>query len=130
MTRLAVSTVAPEWVMQQNAAPPYRLDPALPAQAFNNAGTNLLFDFADLGHRHTALRFVVRVDSGTPTFTPEASYFPTGPAESGRAAPASFTVPVGQCYGDPYGIDEMRPYWRLWIAGTATGAWGVLGISR
>jgi hypothetical protein len=129
--RVAASSAQPEWVTIQPAGgPPIVLDPSLAAQAFNNVGTNLLFDFQRLSQKYSALRFIARVDSGNPTFTPETTYFPGGPAEAGIMAPQPFTVAVGHCYGDPYGIDEMRPYWRLWISGTATGAWGVLGIPR
>jgi hypothetical protein len=129
--RIYAATAPPEWVTIQLAGqPPRVLDPNLPGQAFTNSGTNLLFDFVDLGHRYTGLRLVARADTGAPTFTPEASYFPAGPAEVGAMAPQPFSLAAGQCYGDPYGIDEMRPYWRLWVAGVATGAWGVLGIPR
>lgn len=129
--RISAATAQPEWVTIQPAGAAQRvLDPTLPAQAFSNVGTNLLFDFQDLGHRYSALRLVGKVDTGSAVFTPEASYFPAGPAESGVAAPQPFTVGAGQCYGDPYGIDEMRPFWRLWISGSADGSWGVLGIPR
>lgn len=91
----------------------------------------LLFDWELLGFRNSALRFVGINDGASPLiFTPEAAYHEAGPAETGSTsvAPQPFTVPAGECFGDPYGIDEMRPYWRFWVDGSGAFRWGVLGI--
>ena len=94
-------------------------------------GPQLLFDWEDLGLTWSALRFVVINDgAGLLTVTPEAGYTSAGPASAGALAPVAFTVAAGQAYGDPYGIDEMRPWWRVWISGTSSYRWGVLGLER
>jgi len=95
------------------------------------AGSKLLFDWERLGIFNTALRFVINnTGGGVLTVTPEAAYTDAGPPEVGTQAPAAFTVGPGEAYGDPYGMDEMRPYWRLWVSGNSTFEWGVLGVSR
>lgn len=115
-----VATAAADWL------PGYGL------VAFEVAGTPLLLcDWIEIGVEYTALRFVVICDTGGPvTVTPQAAYASDGPAEVGTIAPEAFVVGVGESYGDPYGIDEMRPFWRLSANGTGTGRWGVLGVRR
>lgn len=91
----------------------------------------LLFDWALLGKFYTAIRFVlINTGAAVLTVTPQAAYLPDGPPEVGSLAPVAFTVQPGECYGDPYGIDEMRPYWRVWVNGSTTFKWGILGIPR
>lgn len=66
---------------------------------------------------------------GLLTATPEASYDGVL-VEAGPVAPVAFTVAAGYCYGDPYGIDEMRPFGRLWVSGNSSGRWAIQAIRR
>jgi hypothetical protein len=88
-----------------------------------------MFDFEDLGS--TGFRFViVNTGAGDLTVTPEAAYTAAGPAETSPDAPQPFVVPAGEAWGDAYGVDEFRPYWRLWVDGTSDFTWGVLALRR
>ena len=110
-------------------------------QAFNVNGLTLMTaqvpdlnvtsaGFANWGDSSDALRFVcVNSGSGSLVCTPEASYDGILP-EQGNFAPVAFTVNSGYSYGDPYGVDEMRPWWRFWLNGISSGQWGVLRLRR
>ena len=105
--------------------------PGFELQAGSVAGGPLyLLDWTLLGPNHTALRFVLINTGGTIlTATPEAGY-DGAHAEVGPLAPAAFQVQPGTAYGDPYGVDEMRPWWRFSVSGTGDFMWGVQGIER
>jgi hypothetical protein len=126
MSRTYVTTPPPEWLQKLTdfavAGGPVFLTAGLPGA--NGAGWVRWGDLA------SALRFiVVNAGAGDLTVTPEASYDGVH-AEVGTLAPVAFTVVAGTSYGDPYGIDESRPYWRLSVSGASSGQWGVQGIKR
>jgi hypothetical protein len=113
------------------ASNPAKWIPGFELKAFTSTPVaSYLFDWNNMGGNWTALRFVVvNEGAGELTVTPECSYDGIH-VEQGREAPLAFTVAAGYSYGDPYGIDEMRPYWRLSVSGDSSGKWGLLGIPR
>jgi hypothetical protein len=104
--------------------------PGLGLTAFSISAPTLVCDWQSIGHRYTALCFVVMNDgAGTVTVQVEASE-DAALVEAGPFAPVAFTVAGGLQGSDKYGVDVVWRYWRLRLSGTSTGRWGVKGIPR
>jgi hypothetical protein len=88
---------------------------------------DLIFDWQDWGRLFTALAFmIVNKGGGDVTVTPEISPDQTNIASAGIGVPAALVVASGKTSMDPYGVDLMAPWWRLWI--TASGAASVCDV--
>lgn len=91
----------------------------------------LVFDWVNLGRPMTAIEFVIVNKGGVDVVaTPEASPDGTYIASVGLAAPEALTITAGTTGADPYGVDLIIPYWRLWLDGNTTCDVYVYGIPR
>jgi len=109
-----------------------RLAQAVYANVAVDASPDLVFDWQDFS-KYTALAFVV-VNKGdnpvvvTPEMSPDAEHVVT----VGTGVPEAVTVPAGGCSYDPYGVDILARFWRVWlssVAGTSVDVY-VYGILR
>jgi len=62
--------------------------------------------------------------------TPEVSHDALYVVTIGENVPAPLTVPPGEASYDPYGVDRMVEYWRLWLSGDSTVDVYVYGLRR
>jgi hypothetical protein len=95
------------------------------------AGETLVFDWRRLGYDFTALAFMVsNLSSGDVVVTPEMSPDGVHAVTVGVGVPAALTVPAGGTSYDPYGIDLLARFWRLWLSGNGNAYVHVLGLKR
>lgn len=91
----------------------------------------LVFDWRELGTNYTALAFmVVNTGAGQITARPEMSPDGLHVVTVGVGIPASIDIPADGTSYDPYGIDLLARYWRLWLSGTGSADVYLFGLRR
>jgi hypothetical protein len=90
----------------------------------------LAFDWQDWSG-YTAIMFGVVNKGANPVMvTPEISHDGAHVITVGDGVPAALVVPVNESSYDPYGVDRMVSFWRLWLSGNSTVDVYVYGIRR
>lgn len=95
----------------------------------------LVFDWKPWGREFTAVAFLISNKGASPVklipeFSPDALHICTVGHGLPKPLASALTIPAGEASYEPFGIDLMAPYLRLWLAGDAVCDVRIFGIPR
>jgi hypothetical protein len=95
-----------------------------------DAAPSLAFDWQDWG-RFTAIAVGIVNKGAAPVIaTPEISHDANYVITTGRGVPEPLTILAGEASYDPFGVDLLVVYWRLWLSGDSIVDVHVVGLTR
>jgi hypothetical protein len=94
------------------------------------AAPMLAFDWQEWSGYTGVMFGIVNKGANPVVVTPEISHDAEHVITTGENVPVALTVPANEASYDPYGVDRMVAYWRLWLSGDSTVDVYVYGLKR